>query len=402
MGLAYACTKWNERLRTNDHGAHQMSFGSDTQPESLDRFELFAEQLALAADLLRAGGLARQRMALVAADNLAEILLYWHTQRTFAASEDSILARFPVSRYDRKARNALRQDFDRRLALAAIEPAGMAQLSYPTPVVDEEAARIFRIAHRYRNGVYHEDRHNAALLEPLTRLYLRAVGGAWSRAQPPSVRGGLRASTLNRLPFTARVSERGQLSFIGGAAQLANDLLSGLEVRAGTLAKRLASDLNERANLADLAWRDLADAGLPRDTHREMLLGAELRAEFASDPDLVHLQDESAQLLQDLITDDTDGDRLDELRKRYVENEAQQRTRLQQLRAGYRPKLNVRTPQSVRGAARRLEQLRDVPRLLERYEQWDLRLRLLERCLGWIDVEWDRFVSLQTDIARGK
>ena len=57
-------------------------------PGDLTRFELIAEQLVLAAGLVREGGLARERLALVAIDSLAEVVLYRHMQFTFGASEE--------------------------------------------------------------------------------------------------------------------------------------------------------------------------------------------------------------------------------------------------------------------------------------------------------------------------
>jgi hypothetical protein len=120
-------------------------------------------------------------MALVATDNLAEVLLHHHVQLTFQASEDEgVLA---VGRYDQRERDRLRNDFDRRVTLGQAEQTGVGAFAFPVPMLNDADATIFRVAHRYRNGVYHADRHNAALLDPLTRLYLAAVGRAWCRAQ---------------------------------------------------------------------------------------------------------------------------------------------------------------------------------------------------------------------------
>jgi hypothetical protein len=52
-------------------------------------------------------------------------------------------------------------------------------------VVAAEDSPILRIGHSYRNAVYHEDRHNAALIQPLTILYMQAVGRAFSRYYEP-------------------------------------------------------------------------------------------------------------------------------------------------------------------------------------------------------------------------
>ena len=53
-----------------------------------DRFLLFVEQLEQAIDLLESGSVARQRMALVALDTLAEGLLFRHMETVFLASDE--------------------------------------------------------------------------------------------------------------------------------------------------------------------------------------------------------------------------------------------------------------------------------------------------------------------------
>ena len=93
------------------------------------------------------------------------MLLYWYVQFTFDASEE-IRGRVPVRRYDQRERGRLRQDFGRRVTLAMTEQEGLFTFAYPKPMLNQVDATTFRVARRYRNGVYHEDRHNRALLEP--------------------------------------------------------------------------------------------------------------------------------------------------------------------------------------------------------------------------------------------
>jgi hypothetical protein len=121
----------------------------------LSQIDLFAEQLDLAVQMVHAGGVARGRMALVATDNLAEVLLYRHIQLTFLASEE--VGHFVVPRYDQRERQRLRQEFDRRVTLATIEHTAAMTFMYPKPILDTSDATIFRVAHRYRNAIYHED-----------------------------------------------------------------------------------------------------------------------------------------------------------------------------------------------------------------------------------------------------
>jgi hypothetical protein len=365
------------------------------------RFELFAEQLVLAAELVRGGGLARERLALVAIDSLAEVVLYRHMQFAFGASED-MGGRLAVRRFGQRERDRLRHDFDRRVTLALSEPKGIGAFAFPRPVLDEQDAVIFRVAHRYRNGLHHEDRANDALLDPLARLYLIAIGRAWCRAQRDSTVGGLSAERLRALPHTARVAQGGSVSFRAAAHEIAAELLHDMEVEPRELAQRLADDLVCRANASDAARIELVRCGLAAEAHLDMLRAAELRHTHRADPDLVRLQDEASGALECLIEDLSDQAEVEELQARYTRAEREQRERIEELRALLRPQLSLGTAKSLRQASGRLRQVRDLDRLLARYETLDARMRLLEECLAWIDREWDRYMSPEDDIRRGK
>jgi hypothetical protein len=371
-------------------------------PFDLRQIDLFAEQLDLTAALLRAGGVARGRMAVVAIDSLADVLLYRHMQFSFGASEE-MGGRFATRRFDQRERDRLRQDFDRRVTLATTVQTGPMTFAYPKPILDAQDATTFRVAHRYRNGVYHEDRHNDALLDPLARLYIAAVGRAWCRAQPAVSKGGSagRLKGLRYVPRHAHAPDKSIIVLPQAVEQLIPELLQDLDVAPRKLAERLAADLVARADAADEARQQLARDGLHRGAHAEMLRHAELRHAHRADPEYVRLQDLSATILDQAIHSSNPQADVD-LGRQLREAEQQQRERIDALRSDFKPQLSVRTPDSVRHAAGRIRQLRDSTRLLPRYERQDARLRLLESCLGWLDREWDRFITSEEDLRRGK
>jgi hypothetical protein len=86
----------------------------------------------------------------------------------------------------------------------------------------------------------------------------------------------------------------------------------------------------------------------------------------------------------------------------YISKRDAEEERIDELRTGFRPTLNLRTSASIRQAAQRLESVRDVDHLLARYETHDQRIRLLEICLDAIDEDWDRIVTHEEEVARGK
>jgi hypothetical protein len=371
---------------------------STPKPGDLAQINLFAEQLDLAASLIRDGGIARGRMALIAADNLAEVLLYRHTQFTYRASEE--VGVFPSARYDDRERQRLRY-FDRRVRLATVEHTQLMSFAFPKPILSGADATIFRVSHRYRNAIYHEDRHNSALVAPLARLYLSAVGRAWCRAQPQVGTGGP-TRRLKALPYVRRQATRtAHVALPQAVEALAGELLRNMGVRTRSLAKRLAADLVERSRAADELRQDLRRRGLPPDAHAPLLLAAEVRQEHRADPELVRLKDEMARVLSELVDRPEDSERA-KWQADYISKRDAEQERIDELRSGFRPTLNLRTSASVRQAAERLERVPDVDRLLARYETHDQRMRLLEICLDAIDEDWDRIVTHEEEVARGK
>jgi hypothetical protein len=370
-------------------------------PGDLDHIELFAEQLDLIAELMRAGGLARGRMALVALDNLAEVLLYRHLQSAFGASEE-MGGRLAVRRYDQRERDRLRRDFDRRVTFAMTDQTGLMGFAYPRPLLDHADATIFRVAHRYRNGVYHQDRHSPALLDPLSRLYAAAVCRAWRRAQVQMTMGSANPDWLCSLPHVAATAKQGAVSLPHAVEAITDGLLSGLGVTPRDLAERLAADLVQRAEGTKEMRREFVRCGVPADVHAVMLRAAELRYLHRADPKLVSLEEDASETLGRLVNGQLDDSQVEDLRARFRNAEEQQRERMQELDSDFRPQLNLRSGSSLKRAAGRLAQLRDLDRVLTRYEVLDDRMLLLEGCLEWIDREWDRFVSTEEEIARGK
>lgn len=122
------------------------------------QFLLFVEQLAEIRPLLLADLVSKRRLALVAIDNLAEVVLVRHLQ-----SIDDLVAndrRALAPRLTDKQRQKFHREFSYR---AAIGQKGLAEGRSGSPlgaVLDTLDASIFLSGHAYRNRVYHADHHN--------------------------------------------------------------------------------------------------------------------------------------------------------------------------------------------------------------------------------------------------
>jgi hypothetical protein len=138
------------------------------------RFLVFIEQLDEACQLAMSSAVSKLRMALVAADNLAEVMLHRHKTRVVRLAGEG--HKLDVPRLDARELKEFKSDFRARVKLAR-EGGGEGMAGYMlSPLLDEPDDAIFRTAHAYRNRVYHADHHNPAALPLLTRAYLCAVG----------------------------------------------------------------------------------------------------------------------------------------------------------------------------------------------------------------------------------
>jgi hypothetical protein len=100
-------------------------------------------------------------------DNLASLILNAHAERVFASGEGS--RSHKRKRYSHRERRKILGDFNRMLTVAMVDTGGPPWRSV-SAILDESDAAVMRVAHSYRNAVYHQDRHNPALIAPLTAL----------------------------------------------------------------------------------------------------------------------------------------------------------------------------------------------------------------------------------------
>jgi hypothetical protein len=130
-------------------------------------------------------------------------------EETFVATES--MGPLTPRRYDRQQRRRLVADFSARVELACGPPIGF---SKSQPLLDAPDASVFRVAHAYRNSLYHGDRHNPALGRSLAIVYLQAVGHTLVRSWPEGLiigpAAGARTATSARFGASGRRGQAGR------------------------------------------------------------------------------------------------------------------------------------------------------------------------------------------------
>lgn len=381
---------------------------SERHGDDIERFRVSVDQLQEGVRLLEAGGTARQRMALVAFDTLAEGLLFRHLDRLFLISDEPYRGKhrtFPATE-----RRRARERFKKRVALANEQFEGVWPFHYPEPILDALDAAVFRVAHHYRNPVYHEDRHHPTLIEPIGRLYAQAVGRAFVRARKPGYAVSCSKARMEEFAALGWDGMSGYFSWGGrsagyfeprAAAEAITQRICGhLNVDMRSLATELHEDITYRCDAVDEDIAGLRRDGLSEERVRDFLVDVQDWAANRGDETMLRLQTEH-QELEDaaMAKGEFDEATLDSMKKiQHQEWEhlfGATRTRVS--------RVDLDSHVKIRSASERLGAWKGtLAGLLERYQRLDEELELLEEAMDYMVMQWDRHLQEELDAARGK
>jgi hypothetical protein len=368
----------------------------DRHTDEIERFTLFVEQLEAAVESVKSGRLALERIALVALDNLAEMLLHEFLELTFYRSDESCI--LPGPKFSQSRRRKIDNDFGRKVSLAMQPQLGF--LTYPGPLLDELDASIFRVAHRYRNDLYHAGRHNGALIGPLVQLYAEAVGRSFVRSNPEGVSmGGGIEKALARLDHFDFRDDPTRNVFVPSeaATRIVANLCSFAPLSVADLAEGLAGDIRDRCDVLDGDLAGLARDGLSSEQVEALCESVQLWAAHRGDQELLDLAERYRDLMMnhELPTDDARIGALEAVKRA-------QNDRMQELERDFVFPLHLGDIRKVKETTRAVRGATSVPSVIVRYNGLDERLDQLERAVGWMLIEWDRVVTFEEDVRRGK
>jgi hypothetical protein len=360
------------------------------------RFQRFIEQLQHAVSMLRSGRIALQCMALVAIDNLAEGLLFRHLEHVFLVSDEPTWVEhreFPA-----RERRAAREQFNKRVELAAEKLQTVMPVYFPEPILDPHDALVFRVAHHYRNPIYHQDRHNPTLIDPVGRLYAQAVGRAFVRSHPD---GWAVFSPPGFMQEIARFgSQSGELGAFWprqAAKQIMASICDPLTVDGAVLRREMADDISFRCDVIDDALTTLRrDAFIDLD---EFLALIQDWAANRGDEEMLRLQAEHRMLGKRLNATATSDPKVVAAMR---DIEHQQWTHVFGSGRKLETRINLKSHLAIRQKGERLRGARSSEAwILERYRQLDDDLQFFEAAIHMMMRETDRHTWAEQDRARG-
>lgn len=363
------------------------------------QFLLFVEQMDEARQLLFGKQLAKQRLGLIAIDNLAEMLLYRHQQQIAQLRRHHGDGQIP--RLSKQLLGKLRTEFRARVGLAQKEIADPLLASVFVPILDQLDADVFRTAHAYRSRIYHSDHHNPAALPLIAKAYLAAVGRAFTRQQPTGVASSPDATTERICSCGYDLAEGsfpGYLAPYEAAAAITANLTSGLEVDLDEAKEVLGCDIVNRSCWADEMIESIVRDGFPRERVAAALGESEFWTKIEADEEVVRLENEVA----DVRATRSDDGFTESSYKREAELMEARNERIWSLQRKSTPSLKVSDIRRLRHFGSGLTNAKDLGALFKRYRKLDDEMEQIEQVLEHLAIGWDQHLQEELDRIRGK
>lgn len=370
------------------------------------QFLLIVEQLTEVRTLLLSDEVSKLRMALVALDNLAEVVLHRHKQQAHRIAQEGWT--YDVPRLDARELRRFQSDFGARVRLARRGGEDYLSQRVLRPLLDDLDEAIFRTGHAYRNRVYHADHHNPTVLPLIARSYMAAVGRAFTRQQPRDIAHSIsewKHQQLLDYGYDAGADPERKwgsgLHFEPEAAAdaIVANLTDGLRLDMAHVRRELCADLAWRTDWAEGMVSHLAGEGLPASRLTSGIAWGQFWDTRGNDEELVRIANAQAALWNDIV-ESNDEDDAEEKRNRLEKLQAAHEARFKTLFSDFEPTFDLGEIESVRAAGARLATARDLGALFTRYHVLDQRLQEVERALADAAIGWDRHLQEEEDRAR--
>jgi hypothetical protein len=376
--------------------------------DEVARFTLVLDAVEEATHRTAKADAGELRLGLIVTDYVADLLLARRIERVIMLSEragwgDS------RQRFDSRARGELRQGFNRRVTLAARPYEARFIYGLGDPILDDSDAEVLRVAHAYRNDVYHEDKHNERTLPVVLTLALHAVVRAWMRSLPTNIASSAGVDG----PLMSRLLERGYedpqgfsgmrvLSLHAGAQAVSRWLTLQVPVDFPAHRRLLADDIRTRIFWAEsmIEWLS-GPQGPGRDQIEPALAWHDFWRQHGDNPELVSLDAERASTYERVWTD-ADRDLSESERQRIDAAEQAYAAKFSELLAAHRSSLRIADLRQLARRGAGLTQAANPGTLLARYRGLDMDVRLFEETLAEMAEGWEEHVQHEVDRLRGK
>ncbi len=241
------------------------------------------EQLESIANLLNHGTASSARLAVIVADNFAEIIMQDKVRHEFA--QDQVFRKFAAA----VSFSNLRWPIPKRDKALGGFDSTVNFLTNDLKLLDLDDAEFFKFAHSVRNRAYHADKYHRDTITSIARTYFGKICSLYPKFRFPGVASSRNEREATFLKRHALADSRELMD--GALEKICEQLAAPYDCATETLAQDLAHNLSRRIQeiLGTQEETGLLDALLDgagdTDAHKDdMLKRIQFRHDYKRDP----------------------------------------------------------------------------------------------------------------------
>ena len=350
--------------------------------DEITQFKTIVEQLEICCDFLEEDSIAKYRVSVILLDNISEILLYRSCDQLF--EQDNFLKwiipqQFPVSKKKR-----IKNFFDEKINIIKSKQK-----------ISKKTSEILHISHKYRNDIYHHDKHNATTIGIIAKILFNAVCDLLAETQcgiGPTTIGGYKEPFDWLSPYGLNTTS---VDFLKASTIISKSLKSRIDIKLSEVSLIFCSDIESRIHKI----KQLIADELPWKTPAEI---DHIIKWFEFQENYPNLEDELSSTYREYVYRIAQGkpiaitpEQLEELKENF---QKEYRGKAME----YKQNIAFATIDKVMQEKKDLENVQNIGKALCQYFNLDQALSRLEYYIELAALEWDRIVQREIDLRRGK
>lgn len=342
--------------------------------DSVERFRLVLEQLEVCADLIKSKSHLKSRMAIILLDNLIDILMFRYCE--FYISRDRQLISIRPSQLTDLEAEEVQDSIEGKIRV----------LRNKIKKITKTEETIIRLCHSYRNDAQHNDSHNPETTTLFARIFFKVVCNFFVRLEskvPMSV-------GYSVVPeWFKKYTDSTHISLLGLASSNCKELSKGMGFTLSSVKKLLAADIEKRLN----SLKESIEHELPKSSNldklfkyygfEETLIARQIPLKFYQ---LRYRVAEGEEVSFEL----------------YNSEKQQMEMKYEEEFQKFTPKVSEATIKKIERGVRTIKNSPTMDKALKSYERFNQPLEVIEAYVFRASEDWDEYVQLQIDIARGK
>jgi hypothetical protein len=348
----------------------------------IEQFRTIVDQLDACCEFIEEDTITKNRITIILLDNISEILLQRCCQPLFDHDEFTkwiVPQEFVVSK-----KLKISKYFDEKIRVIESRKD-----------IPREISQVLSVGHRYRNDIYHRDKHNRNTIGIITKIFFvtvcdffEKIGGGFagiSIGGQGKAYGWLEKYGLNKSPINFSQSSCVIATVLKRRVDL--KILAAAEIFTRDILKRI-DDIKQLVN-KELPWKSPAQLN-------SIIKWFEFKERYPE------IEDQLSEDYRKYNYKIGKGETVGITPEKFKEAEEKFRQEYYKKVEEYQPKIAYSLTTSVVKNVQALKENKKLSNLLSAYYDLDKALSELEKYLDLARAEWDRIVQHEIDLQLGK